>query len=472
MVGVDSLLQDRYRIQDKIASGGMGSVYRALDEKLGREVAIKILAPNLAEDSSFVERFRREARAAAGLRHPNIANVFDAGEGDGCHFIVMELAEGRDLARVLREEGPLDHERAIQVLDQICLALGHAHSAGIIHRDVKPANVIVSDAGSVKVTDFGIARAADDSKLTATGSVLGTAHYISPEQAEGKPLSSTSDIYSLGIVMFETLTGALPFTGDSLMAVAMRHINDPMPLPSSIDSKVPPALDRIVERATRKDPSTRYADAFEMHQDLSSALHPGDGATAVLPAAATTAAATTAVEPTVWPIPGDRWDPNSLGRKVLLVFGGLAVIALGLLVWRLAAAEAPEVADPTSRRSQAARGIGPENLTIPREVIGRNALEVEAQFAEAGWASSVETLEGEALLELLNEAGIDPQDAEEGEVVGTDPEIGSTVGEGRTITLFVSSGLPSEDDKDDDAEDPKEPKGKAEGHDKKKEEDD
>lgn len=461
MVGVDSLLRDRYLLKEKIAGGGMGTVFEARDEKLDRDVAIKLLASNLAEDEKFVERFRREARAAAGLRHPNIANVFDAGDEDGCHFIVMELAEGRDLARVLREEGPLVPERAVKVVDQICLALGHAHAAGIVHRDVKPANVIVGHDDSVKVTDFGIARATNESSLTVTGSLLGTAQYISPEQAEGKPLTASSDIYSLGIVTFETLTGAVPYTGESLMSVAMRHINDTVPAPSTITASVPPELDAIVARATEKDPTRRFGDATEMHEALSAALLPENTTTAVLPLAAAT-------EPqsTVWPIPGARWDPVSLGRKVLIVFAFLGLVALALLVYRLGSADAP-TATPKERSKRSAPAGGNSasaNSMIGTDVIGMDYEAVQTEIAAAGFESDVQFLEGEELVSFIEDQGVSADSAEEGEVVGTDPPTGSALVEGQTITLFVSSGLDLTDEGD-------EPHGKAKGHDKKDKDD-
>ncbi|MEA2452660.1 MAG: eukaryotic-like serine/threonine-protein kinase [Actinomycetota bacterium] len=442
MVGTNTLLSDRYRLGDKIATGGMGTVYRAEDEKLGRTVAIKLLASNLADDSNFVERFRREARASAGLRHPNIANVFDAGDEDDCHFIVMELAEGRDLARVLREDGPLAPERAVNVLGQISLALGHAHAAGIIHRDVKPANVIVDDKDGVKVTDFGIARAADDSKLTMTGSVLGTAHYISPEQAEGRDLSPASDIYSLGIVAFETLTGALPFTGDSLMAVALRHINEEVPPPSAINTSTPPGLDDVVRRATRKNLAERFATTAEFNAALDGSLDTSGPQTAVLPVGA----ATTEGLATVWPIPGDRWDPVSLGRKVLLVFAFLAFVALALLVWRLASADTPARATrgqgsgAQAKESPSDLG-GAANFTISSGVIGMDYRDVQAEITAAGYESEVQLLKDKELVAYLESAGIPVESADAGEVVGTDPVAGEPLSSDQPITLFVSGGL-------------------------------
>ena len=468
MVGTDTLLLDRYRLGTRLAVGGMGTVYAATDEKLNRAVAIKVLADNLAHDESFVERFRREARAAAGLGHPNIASVYDYGEENGCHFIVMELVEGRDLAQVLRTEGPLSPERTVALVSQICAALGHAHAAGIIHRDVKPANVIVDDSDRVKVTDFGIARAAGDSKLTMTGSVLGTAHYISPEQANGAPLSQRSDLYSLGIVVYESLTGALPFTGSSPMSVAMRHLNDDMPAPSELNPAVPVALDRIVEKATMKDPAARYADAAEMGAALEASVGaPVAATTAVLEP---TAGGRAQSESSVWPIPGDRWDPTSLGRKVLLVFAVLATVALALLVWR--------VSSGLDEPARAERGIGtqpepvrsepsvePDNFSIDPSVIGMDLVDVEAQLEEAGVPFRTEFVGGEALADALERFGIDPEVADPGEVFATLPSPGDEVPLGEAITLFVSEGF--EGDEDD-----KGPPGHSKGHGKDKDGDD
>lgn len=469
MVGVDSLLRDRYRLDRKVAGGGMGTVFAATDQKLNRQVAIKILADHLADDGSFVERFRREARAVAGLGHPNIANVYDYGEEDGCHFIVMELAPGRDLARVLREEGPLAPNRVVPIVTQICAALGHAHAAGIVHRDVKPANVILNDADGVKVTDFGIARAAGDSKLTMTGSVLGTAHYVSPEQANGAPLTPSSDIYSLGIVTYELLTGALPFTGESLMAVAMRHISEDVPAPSDLNPDVPADLDDVVRRATRKDPGERFADAAEMAVALSGALDTAPvAAGGTVPFGALDAAQT---EQTVWPIPGDRWDPVALGRKVVIVFAGLALIALMLVAWRLASSPEPGTrpaarqSQPTEERSEAPEG---ETIDITQAVLGSEVGEIQAILDEFGIPHTTEVLEGEELFAFLQDNEISLEDADPGEVVGTDPPIGSqNVPVDETITLFVSGGIDFDDDDHD-----KGPSGhldhpdKGKGHDK------
>ncbi|MGI8520587.1 MAG: protein kinase domain-containing protein, partial [Actinomycetota bacterium] len=281
-------LIDRYRLEHRLAAGGMGTVYEATDERLNRRVAVKLLKEELVDDPRFVERFRREARAVAALSHPNIASVFDYGADDGRDFIVMELIEGRDLAELLRS-GPLQPSRAATLAAQSCDALAHAHAAGIIHRDVKPGNIIVSDNDRVKVTDFGIARAIGETTLTAAGSVLGTAHYLAPEQASGESAGPAADQYAMGVVLFEMLTGEVPFSGTSPIGIAMRHVSDAIPAPSSIVKEVPAILDEITARATAKAPSERYPDISGMASALraTGSFAAGAGA-AALGAAATT----------------------------------------------------------------------------------------------------------------------------------------------------------------------------------------
>ena len=482
MVTTNSVLQDRYRVEEKLATGGMGSVYVGTDEKLERQVAIKVLAESLAGDQNFVERFRREARAVAAIAHPKIANVFDYGEDDGCPFIVMELVEGRDLARVIKEDGPLGAERTAHIVSQICSALGHAHSAGIIHRDVKPANVIVGAADDVKVTDFGIARAVGDSKLTLTGSVLGTAHYISPEQASGLDLSPHSDLYSLGVVMFEMLTGAPPYEGGSLMSIAMRHVNERIPAPSTLHPEVPPTMDAIVLRATEKDPHARFRDANEMSAALGEAFD-GElvgGVPPTTPMAATPLATTPlSVEPqTVWPIPGDRWDPTRLGRRVLIFFAVLAAIALLLLVSRLAGTEDGPLQERDANTAGSRRDPGRESTQQPLQpviaevgpdIIGSNLDRVQSVLEKKDIPYEVTYLGGEQLLEYLELTGVSFEDAEPGEIVGTDPEPEGSIREGQTITLFVSEGVDTEDP---DSDKPPKNEGKGKGHGKNDEKDD
>lgn len=262
------LLADRYRLEEKIASGGMGSVYRALDERLDRAVAVKMLRDHLVGDEWALERFRREARAVAALTHTNIARVFDLCEDSGRHFIVMELIEGRDISEVLRAEGALGPERATHIAAQVCGALAESHSLGIVHRDIKPANILIGPGDFVKVTDFGIARAADDGTLTASGIFLGTVNYVAPEVAEGKEATPLSDIYSLGVVLFEITTGFPPFEADSPAALLSMHEKGEIPSPSSRRADVPAYLDEAVHRATARDPASRWPSAAELKEHL------------------------------------------------------------------------------------------------------------------------------------------------------------------------------------------------------------
>ena len=249
-----SRLGDRYRLTTRIASGGMGEVWRAVDERLGRPVAVKVLKPELAEDPSFLERFRAEGRHAAMLSHPGIAGVFDYGEVDGTAYLVMELVDGEPLSRVLAREGRLPVERTLDIVGQTALALQAAHEAGVVHRDVKPGNLLVREDGVVKVTDFGIARALHAAPVTQTGMVLGTASYLSPEQATGERVGPRSDVYALGVVAYECLAGQPPFAGDNAFAVAAAHAGKDVP---PLADEVPGPVRLLVEQALEKDPARR-----------------------------------------------------------------------------------------------------------------------------------------------------------------------------------------------------------------------
>lgn len=261
----------RYAVQERVGSGGMAEVYRARDDLLGREVAIKVLHERFARDRSFVERFRREAQSAANLNHPNVVSLYDYGADDDTYFIVMEYIDGRSLHDVIEGDGPLMPERAAEIASDVARALERAHSGGLVHRDIKPSNIMITDSGQTKVTDFGIARALGrdgEQTMTQTGMVIGTASYLSPEQAQGNPVDARSDVYALGIVLYEMLTGRVPFSGETPLAIAYKHVRETPEPPSRVNQDVPQPLDAIVMKALAKNPDNRYSSAREMHEDL------------------------------------------------------------------------------------------------------------------------------------------------------------------------------------------------------------
>jgi eukaryotic-like serine/threonine-protein kinase len=261
-IAAGTIIDGRYRVVSRVGSGGMAEVYCAEDTQLGRRVAVKVLHERFAQDAEFVERFRREASSAASLSHANIVNVYDRGEWGGTYYIAMEFLDGRSLDSIVREDAPLPAEQAIELTEQVLRAARFAHRRDVVHRDLKPHNVIIDDEGRVKVTDFGIARAGA-SEITQTGSIMGTARYLSPEQAQGQAVGAPSDLYAVGIMLYELLTGTVPFEGDSVVAIALRHLSEAPAPPSTIVPTISPNLDAIVMRALEKDPERRFADADE-----------------------------------------------------------------------------------------------------------------------------------------------------------------------------------------------------------------
>src|SRR6187397_1915110 len=322
---INTLFDGRYRIVRKLGSGGMANVYLAEDEDLGRRVAIKILNERYANDDLFIERFRREAKSAAALSHPNIVSVYDRGEAEGTYYIAMEVIEGRSLKELIMTRGPLPIAQALAYSHEMLEALRFAHRHGIIHRDIKPHNILIGER--LKVTDFGIARAGA-SQMTEAGSIMGTAQYLSPEQAKGAPVDQTSDLYSVGVVLYELLTGVVPFSGDTPVEIAMKHLSTVPEPPSAKRADVPRDLDLVVMRALAKDPSERYQSAEEMEADLrrvnrGTAISPvtEQAATAIIarppPSAVTEITSRTPRPPVPYAPPSAYYDYDEPSRRAL-----------------------------------------------------------------------------------------------------------------------------------------------------------
>jgi serine/threonine-protein kinase len=347
---IGTLLCNRFRLEERIGSGGMSTVYRAFDETLERWVAIKVLHADMSQDAAQLERFRREARAAARLSHPHVVTVIDAGEDDGRPFIVFEYVEGETLKARIRRLGRLPIAEAIAYAIEIGRALGAAHAERIVHRDVKPQNVLIDPEGRAKVTDFGIARSLELGGLTAAGRVLGTTDYVAPEQATGDGATEQSDIYSLGVCLWEMLTGDVPFRGENQVAVAMQHVRDPIPDVTRIRPEVPAIVASIVDRATRKELANRYQTIEEMVRDLEQAL-----AIEARRGGQLTDEATTVLRA----LPGETadWVPLRIRhpRRVLAVFA-LALVVAGVVVAVLASrTQTGETGDAAPRK--VAKGV-------------------------------------------------------------------------------------------------------------------
>ena len=449
----DTVIDDRYRVVKRLGSGGMADVYCAEDSQLGRRVALKVLHKRFAEDREFVERFHREASSAAGLQHPNIVAIFDRGEWDGTYYIAMEYVEGRTLKEIVREKAFAPPEAAIDITLQILRAARYAHKRGIVHRDIKPHNVLIDHEGRVRVTDFGIARAGT-SDMTETGSIMGTAQYISPEQAQGRPVDARSDLYSVGVVLYELLTGRVPFDAETPVTVALMQVNEPPIPPMEIKPDIPPALDAIVMRALEKDPARRFADADEFIAALESARQAPQQVIAPLPV----------VEEVVEEEPRSRW------WLWLLILLALAAIALG--VYLLLRPEQLTVPDVIGRESATAtqilqnRGfevdiVNVENPQVERNTVAAQDPRPNTQAPEGSTVTiNVSTGPGEATVPTvaglptdeaeaqLSDAGFKTRDerqysnrVERGRVIGTQPEAGSVVERGTTVVLVVSRGV-------------------------------
>jgi hypothetical protein len=364
------ILDGRYQLGSLLGAGGMARVYVATDRVLERQVAVKVLSPSDAQDPVFVERFRREARAAARLSHPNIVAVFDSGSDADQPYLVMEYVPGQSLAQLLARQGRLAPRRAVELAIQVCAALAAAHAQGLVHRDIKPANVLVSPDGQVQVSDFGIVKAAAATTLTGTGTVLGTAAYLSPEQAQGGPVDARSDLYGLGCVLYELLCGSPPFGSGadrSPVAVATRHVSEPPEPPSARNPQVDPALEAVVLTALAKDPAQRYQSAVELQHALERVLA-GEAAPALPTEPLLEPLGRTGTTPTaIGPAAGDDGRGPGWPRWALLVAGtALGIALVAALLW-------PDGDDSPARLPEAGSGASPATSAPSSATAGSTA---------------------------------------------------------------------------------------------------
>ncbi len=492
----------RYELHRRLARGGMADVFVARDQLLGRPVAVKVLFPEFAADPKFVERFRREAQSAASLNHPNIVAIYDWGEEDGTYYIVMEYVEGQSLAQILRRDGRLSAEQVTRVALDVSAALGFAHDGDVVHRDVKPGNVLVSPKGEMKVADFGIATALTsnvDSNLTQTGAVMGTATYFSPEQAQGQKVDHRSDLYSLGVVMYEMLIGRPPFSGETPVAIAYKHVQEPVPPVSEQGVDIPAPLAAICMKLLAKDPANRYLNAAALRSDLDRFRQGQEIAVAssrgvVAPQAQMPAGARTAAIPAQGPA-GTRVVPQTYAepprRRAGLIFVGLATLVLilgGFLILAQAYLNRDSADDPGTEptavqvtqvdvaavggRGEAdarsilqAQGFGVETRAVADDRIAAgqvintepaagSALNVGATVTmvvssgrNANQVPNVATMSENQAIQALTTAGFTPEIrrvtsniAPDGEVVGQTPPAGSVLTRGETVVIEVSAG--------------------------------
>ena len=415
MITKGQKINDRYEIVKSIGEGGMANVYLAHDVILDRDVAIKILRGDLAGDEKFVRRFQREALAASSLSHPNIVEMYDVGEDNGTYFIVMEYIEGQTLKQLIKKRGALTLSECIDIMLQLTDGVDHAHASYIIHRDLKPQNIMIQSNGEIKITDFGIAMALNNTQLTQTNSVMGSVHYLPPEQASGKGATVKSDIYSMGILFFELLTGSLPFKGDNAVEIAFKQIKDDIPSVREMNSAIPQSIENIVLRATAKNPKNRYNNAKEMHDDLLTCLneersneprigfkypeHEGDIDKKDL-----------MVDKEE--VKQELVDDDSKTSIVLWILSGIIIVIILALIGVFI--------------------IYPKLMTVPNVVIPDVA---KMTVIEAEKALKKEGFEVATEIEYVGD-----EEIEKGLVVKTSPSIGREVKKGTTIILYESTG--------------------------------
>lgn len=419
---IGQVLAGRYEILDRVGGGGMALVYKGHDLLLHRNVAIKVLRQQYVHDEEFIRRFRREAQAAASLSHPNVVSIYDVGQEDEIHYIVMEYVEGQTLNDLIKEKAPLQVEEALHIASQICDALDHAHTNQIIHRDIKPHNILLGKNGRVKVTDFGIARAATSSTITQTGSVVGSVHYFSPEHAKGVAAGAKSDLYSLGIVLYQMLTARLPFLGESPISVALKHLQERFEEPRQVNPLIPQSVENIILKAMRKNPDERYQSAREMMSDLETCLLPErrNEPKLIFPNDAELDEERTRIVPAIRSEHGlmdeeDDQDEPGLKKKrrpwlAPLVWTGIFLVFLSVMWFGVIPAFKSKII--------------PKDVLVP-DVVGKKLEEAHAMLANVG---------------LKYDETYEFSDKEKDTVIGQDPP-SMNVKEGNTVHLRVSKGL-------------------------------
>lgn len=421
MITKGQKINDRYEIIRSIGEGGMANVYLGYDTILDRNVAIKILRGDLSTDEKFVRRFQREALSASSLSHPNIVEMYDVGEDNGIYYIVMEYIEGQTLKQLLKKRGNLTLSESIDIMLQLTDGMGHAHDSYIIHRDLKPQNIMIQDDGQIKITDFGIAMALNSTQLTQTNSVMGSVHYLPPEQAAGKGSTIRSDIYSMGIIFYELLTGNLPFKGDNAVEIALKQMRDPLPDLTEENSSIPMSIENVILKSTAKNPKNRYTDAREMHDDLLTVLDDDR----------------ISEEKYTYPYPEHEENTKSIkkleeieddekqiaekleeaedkkSKKLIIIlssiFLGITLILITLLVIVPALTKTKSIEVPNVK-----------NLTVSK---------AEKKLQDAGFEVNTEIKE------------IYDDNIDENKVVKTSPEAGRNIKEGSKITIYKSRGI-------------------------------
>ncbi|RSD28066.1 Stk1 family PASTA domain-containing Ser/Thr kinase [Mesobacillus subterraneus] len=423
-------ISGRYKIKDMIGGGGMANVYLAHDMILDRDVAVKMLRLDFANDDEFIRRFHREAQSATSLAHPNIVSIYDVGEEDGLYYIVMEYVDGQTLKQYIQQHAPVPVEKALEIMQQLTSAISHAHHNHIVHRDIKPHNILIDNSGTVKITDFGIAMALSATSITQTNSVLGSVHYLSPEQARGGMANKKSDIYSIGIVMFELLTGRLPFSGESAVSIALKHLQSETPSLKRWNPQIPQSVENIVLKATAKDPFHRYDNVDDMEEDLRTALDANrlnegkfvipedDEATKAIPIITNDRPYHNLDETIIRKEtqdsqkPAEKQKPEKKKKKkwpLILTLLFLLILTAGIVTVTMG----PDL-------------FGPKEKEVP-DVSGMEVEEAVAELMSSGFV-------------IGDKNEISDEEVEAGNVIRTNPRAGKMIKEGNEIDLYISTG--------------------------------